>query len=146
MRCLDFFIQAYSTHLLRSLKNLSPHHSWSAGFSAISKGPQPLEAMRITWGDCQGCRFLGPEPSWDLEIGGLQTHWEKPCSSTWPSAFQGAHAKPPTFQSHQFLLLHGLRILKLPSGLGSSFLLLEYSCFKSHLFPQRSQVPLFQFL
>ena len=89
--------------------NLLPYHSWSAGFSIISKCPQHLEGVWTTRGDSQGCR------SWALGVAGvlrLWTPWEKPSSSAW-SWLSGVRAQalhPPGSSggSHSVFLLHGL--------------------------------------
>ena len=125
----------------RKPPNLSPYHSWSSGSSLVSKSPQPLEGIRITWGDGQGCRFRALGVARVLR---LWTRWEKPSSSAWSwlsSALTPSSPPSRVFWSHSFFLLHGLWILKFP--LGSSFLLLVYYCFISHLFHQFSQGPSF---
>lgn len=114
----DAWLSLFSLTALISLEawKIYPHHLWSVVSASVSNGAQPLEAISINWGDCQRCRCSGPEPSWDVEVGGPWTHREKSSSCAWPWAIQCASSKLPIFQSHEFPLLPALGCLNSPQG------------------------------
>lgn len=145
MRCLAVFVQSYSPHFPRSLKNLSTPLvvcglclclQWCSTFGGHKHQLGWLSKMQMLgpWAQLRCGGWWSMDPQGEvlllcLALGHSVCQLQAPhLSESWISA-------PPC-----------TGMLKLPSGLGSCFLLLAYSYFKSHLFALPSQGPLFQFL